>query len=264
MNSLQSFLIELHDLAIPLVLADAIVIFSIICFNMWSSRMRKIRVSIDQLTQKLVALHNVSAKDLLALSQAQEMDDSVKVLLLETSASWMIFPQGGAQHQVEQTLFSYRTYVEIWHIRRVLRSKINLDLLEAMPNLLVGFGLMCTFAFLAIALIQTGQALHALDVSSLQQETVLQNLIATAGGKFIVSIAGLLCSLIWNWRIKVMMNTLQNSLSALCETLKHIAPDNAAQMFIQIQLGLLQDIGAAIRSISLNCGVDRDVPTTAH
>jgi hypothetical protein len=248
--NLQFNLFELHDLAIPLVLADAIVIFSVICFNKWSSRVQKIRLEIDLLNQKISTHHPVEHKDLMQLSQEHEMDASVKILLQETNASWMAFPQSDAQNKIPQTLRSYRPYAEIWHIRRILKTKLNLELLEAMPNLLVGFGLMCTFAFLAVALLQTGQALRALDVSALQQETALQNLIATAGGKFIVSIAGLLCSLIWNWRIKVIMNKLQNSLHALCDTLKNIAPENATQIFMQTQLCLLQEISAAIRPVS--------------
>ena len=54
---------------------------------------------------------------------------------------------------------------------------------ETMPNLLIGFGLMCTFIFLAIALQQAGIALNAIDASTRQQDQALQSLIATAGGK---------------------------------------------------------------------------------
>lgn len=262
--NLQFNLFELHDLAIPLVLADAIVIFSVICFNIWSSRVQKIRLEIDLLNQKISTLHPVEHKDLMLLSQQHEMDASVKTLLQETHAGWMVFSQGDAQNKVPQTLRSYRPYAEIWHIRRILKTKLNLELLEAMPNLLVGFGLMCTFAFLAVALLQTGQALQASDVSPLQQETALQNLIATAGGKFLVSIAGLLCSLIWNWRIKVMMNKLQDSLRALCETLKNLAPESATQMFMQTQLGLLQEISVAIRPVLEARTIIFDTEKIAH
>ncbi len=248
--SLPSYLYKLHDLAIPLVLADAIVIFSVICFNFWSSRVRKIRLSIDQLNERISTLSHITPSDLVALSEQQELESSMKGFLQETSASWMTFPEGSSQKEMTQTLFSYRAYNDIWHIRRLLKSKINLELFEAMPNLLVGFGLMCTFSFLAIALIQTGQALSASDASSLQQEVILQNLIATAGGKFIVSIAGLLCSLVWNWRIKVMMRHLQSSLDELCDAFKKIAPDNATQIFLQTQLNLLQNIGIAVQAIS--------------
>ncbi len=248
--SLQPYFFELYDLAIPLVLADAIVIFSVICFNTWSAKVRMLSSNIEQLNQRISALNVVTSDELVALSQEKELDDCVKFLLQETSASWMFLPQRNIPQKPTEVLCCYRSYSEIWHVRKILKAKMNLELFEAMPNILVGFGLMCTFGFLAVALIQAGESLKALDASVLQQEMALQNLIATAGGKFIVSIAGLLCSLIWNWRLKVTMNKLQTALSTLCSTLKNRVPDNAAQRFIQTQLGILQDMDKAIRLLS--------------
>jgi len=108
--------------------------------------------------------------------------------------------------------------------------------------LLIGFGLMCTFIFLAVALQQAGLALNALDVSARQQDQALQSLIATAGGKFITSIAGLLCSLVWNWRAKVALENLQANIDTLCHTLRSHVPDNAAEASVRMQLALFQDI----------------------
>lgn len=246
--SLQLYLVELHDLAIPLALADAIVVFSVICFNKWSSQAQKMRLTIDRVTQQISALSSVAPHNLMTFSEEQDLDTAVKRCLQETSSSWMTFSSKVPLSERTQTWCSVKPYAEIWQTRKILKTQINLELMEAMPNFLVGFGLMCTFAFLAIALLQTGQALRAVDVSPLQQETALQNLIATAGGKFIVSIAGLLCSLLWNWRFKVMINKFQSSLNALCEVLKKSAPENATQLFMQTQLDLLQEIGAAIRT----------------
>lgn len=246
--SLQSYLVDLHDLAIPLVLADAIVVLSVVCFNIWSSRIQKIRLAVDQIHQKIRTQNDVSVQSLNALSEEQDLDEALKTCLQETRSSWMTLPSTVSQDEDARTLCSAKPYAEIWHIRKILKTRINLELMEAMPNFLVGFGLMCTFAFLAVALLQTGQALRALDVSPLQQETALQDLIATAGGKFIVSIAGLLCSLLWNWRIKVIMNKLQGSLSGLGDTFKKIAPENATQLFMQAQLGQLEAIRAVIQT----------------
>ena len=93
-----------------------------------------------------------------------------------------------------------------------------------------------------MALQQAGLALNALDVSARQQDQALQSLIATAGGKFITSIAGLLCSLVWNWRAKVALENLQSSIDTLCHTLRSKVPDNAAEASVRMQLALFQDI----------------------
>jgi methyl-accepting chemotaxis protein len=79
-------------------------------------------------------------------------------------------------------------------------------------------------------------------VSARQQDQALQSLIATAGGKFITSIAGLLCSLVWNWRAKVALENLQSSIDTLCHTLRSKVPDNAAEASVRMQLALFQDI----------------------
>jgi uncharacterized phage infection (PIP) family protein YhgE len=85
-------------------------------------------------------------------------------------------------------------------------------------------------------------ALNALDVSARQQDQALQSLIATAGGKFITSIAGLLSSLVWNWRAKVALENLQTHIDTLCHTLRAHVPDNAAEASVRMQLALFQDI----------------------
>ena len=137
---------------------------------------------------------------------------------------------------------SFRPHAEVWTVQNVMGARMNLALFETMPNLLIGFGLMCTFVFLAVALQQAGVALHAMDASTRQQDQALQSLIATAGGKFITSIAGLLCSLLWNWRAKVSLAKLQAALDALCHTLRARIPDNAAEASMRVQMQMFQDM----------------------
>jgi hypothetical protein len=48
---------------------------------------------------------------------------------------------------------------DIWNARHLLSRQINLPLAEAIPNLLVGLGLLFTFFFLTLALTQATNAL---------------------------------------------------------------------------------------------------------
>jgi hypothetical protein len=77
---------------------------------------------------------------------------------------------------------------------------INPRLHAAMPNLLVGVGLMLTFFGLIVALIAAGE-IASPTVSATQRAEELQKLLNGASAKFATSLAGLLCSLLYTaWR----------------------------------------------------------------
>jgi len=239
--SFTPYLAQLHQLAFPLAIAAGIVVFSLLCFGVWASRIRGARKAVQQLNKSLSHNHdsNDSRREVLHQAQDQTKDPELKFLLRETEAGLIDLPApdgGGLQS------YSFRSHADNWNVRSVLGTRLNLALFETMPNLLIGFGLMCTFIFLAVALQQAGLALNALDVSARQQDQALQSLIATAGGKFITSIAGLLCSLLWNWRAKVALENLQAALDLLCHTLRSQVPDNAAEASMRLQLSLFQDM----------------------
>ncbi len=235
----QPYLAQLETLAIPLAIAGLIFVFSILCFGVWAARLRKIRRSVDALN-KLLKQHSGSAREGLESAQNTLKDSILKFLLRETEAGLIDLP--ASAHSAELQSYSFRPHSETWELRSLAGTRLNLALFETMPNLLIGFGLMCTFIFLAVALQQAGLALNALDVSARQQDQALQSLIATAGGKFITSIAGLFCSLLWNWRAKVALENLQSSLDTLCHTLRSKIPDNAAEASVRLQISLSQDL----------------------
>ena len=234
MNALPS---QLHELAIPLAIAGLIVVFSLACFGVWSQRLRQARRAVMALTTQL-GQGDDNAHAALQAAQRNTEDTTLRHLLRETEAGLIDLP---AESQSTRS-FSFRPHAETWTVHDVVGGRMNLALFETMPNLLIGFGLMCTFIFLAVALQQAGVALNALDASTRQQDQALQSLIATAGGKFITSIAGLLCSLLWNWRAKVALGALQAALDGLCHTLRGRIPDNAAEASMRLQIQLVQDM----------------------
>jgi hypothetical protein len=232
------YLAQLQQLAVPLAIAAVIVVFSLLSFGVWASRIRAVRVAVQQLHQSL-ARSSGNGRAALHQAQASTTDPALKFLLRETEAGLIDLPATSGSGLQS---YSFRSHADTWEPRSVLGGRLNLALFETMPNLLIGFGLMCTFIFLAVALQQAGLALNALDVSARQQDQALQSLIATAGGKFITSIAGLLCSLLWNWRAKVALENLQAELDTLCHTLRSQVPDNAAEASMRVQLSLFQDM----------------------
>jgi predicted nucleic acid-binding Zn-ribbon protein len=241
------YLAQLQELAVPLAIAGVILVFTVISFGIWSSRIRQVRQAVQALNQHM-AQSTGNSRDALRSAYTQTHDDELKFLLRETEAGLIDLPTQTGAHNGPRASYSFRSHADTWTVRSVLGGRMNLALFETMPNLLIGFGLMCTFIFLAVALQQAGLALNALDVSARQQDQALQSLIATAGGKFITSIAGLLCSLVWNWRAKVALENLQSSIDTLCHTLRSHVPDNAAEASVRMQLALFQDILDANRS----------------
>ena len=238
---MQTYFAQLEQLLVPLLIAAVIFVFSITVFVIWSRRIDQIRKSVTDL-DNWVRSSNDKGRDILAQAQSKTPDEVLRFLLRETQAGLIDLPTGRNSAQTSTTSYSFRSHAETWTVRDALGGRLNLSLFETMPNLLIGFGLMCTFIFLAVALQQAGLALNALDVSARQQDQALQSLIATAGGKFITSIAGLLCSLVWNWRAKISLGNLQSSIDALCHTLRSKIPDNAAEASMRVQLSLFQEI----------------------
>ena len=242
---MNPYLAQLEQLAVPLAIAALIFVFAILNFQRWTARIASVREQVRELNDWLAAATG-SSRDALLKAERQTQDNELKFLLRETEAGLIDLPApngtpSGA-NAGQRASYSFRSHADTWTVRSVLGGRLNLSLFETMPNLLIGFGLMCTFIFLAVALQQAGLALNALDVSARQQDQALQSLIATAGGKFITSIAGLLCSLVWNWRAKISLENLQTSIDTLCHTLRARVPDNAAEASVRMQLALFQDI----------------------
>jgi len=229
---MNSGFLQLQELAVPLAIAGLIVLFAALTFGVWSRRIQRARAAVQGLHAWLQ--HSAgSGHEALQQAQRQTEDEALQFLLRETEAGLIDLPTQSS---------SFRPHAEVWTVQNVIGARMNLALFETMPNLLIGFGLMCTFIFLAIALQQAGIALNAMDASARQQDQALQSLIATAGGKFITSIAGLLCSLLWNWRAKVSLAKLQAALDALCHTLRARIPDNAAEASMRVQMQVFQDM----------------------
>ncbi len=97
------------------------------------------------------------------------------------------------------------------------RVGLNLRFYQAVPNILVGLGLLFTFIGLVAALHFAAGGVTASEVSEAQ--AALRELLAAATFKFVTSIAGLAASLGFSWREKVQLYATQAEIRRLCQLL---------------------------------------------
>lgn len=94
---------------------------------------------------------------------------------------------------------------------------VNLRFYQAVPNLLVGTGLLFTFLGLVGALYFASKGVAAAAIQEAQH--ALRELLAAATFKFATSIAGLGSSMLFSWREKVLLYKVQRLLGLLCAAL---------------------------------------------
>lgn len=212
------------------LIAAGITLFALFFWWRWSSKVKGTTKSLANLT-KQVTLRQEEGVDALRDILENTSDPAVKALLQETHDS--LFQMPG---ELGYEPFSLKTYQEIWQPKVLLAKRVNLALFEAMPNLLIGAGLMFTFIYLAAAL---GSASNALGSDSAE---AIRGLLENAGGKFITSIAGIFCSLVWNFRSKAVLEALDDEVEALSIAFRKIAKDTGAEAAVSMQMSLLGEL----------------------
>ena len=100
----------------------------------------------------------------------------------------------------------------------LLEAGVNLRVYHAVPNLLVGGGLLFTFVGLVGALYFASRGIAGGDVA--QAQHALHELLAAATFKFVTSIAGLGSSLVFSWREKALLYRFQRQLARFCAALE--------------------------------------------
>lgn len=214
-------------------LAAFIVIGSSILWIRWSKSIKSIRYLITTLSLESNE-STPTPKEVIALHWEECPSPTIKSLLEETKEGLI-----DLDDDFGEATYSLRPYVDIWNTRAALSEEINLPLFESMPNLLIGFGLMCTFIFLSFAIYS---ATAGLGTGEGDPRQALEHLLSSASGKFVTSIAGLLCSLIWSWAAKSLLLDVDRSIGRLITRLKKLAPDNAPEIALANQLSIFKEI----------------------
>ncbi len=151
---------------------------------------------------------------------------------------------------------------DLWSANRLLARSLNLPLAEAVPNLLVGVGLLFTFFFLTLALTEATTALlptkagaPAADLTS-----ATRGLLSAAGAKFLTSLTGLLASIVWTIGYRRRMARLSAAADAVLDRIGRIVPSGGAEMATFAQLQLSRD---ALQTAASDAEVSKDVASKA-
>jgi len=128
---------------------------------------------------------------------------------------------------------------DLWSANRLLSRSMNLPLAEAVPNLLVGVGLLFTFFFLTLAL---NEATSALDAKAANLTDATQGLLKAAGAKFLTSLTGLLASIVWTIAFRRRMARLAAAAEAVLDRIGRIVPSGGGEMAMFAQLQASRDV----------------------
>lgn len=131
------------------------------------------------------------------------------------------------------------------------RVGLNLRFYQAVPNILVGIGLLFTFVGLVAALHFASAGVTAADVREAQG--ALRELLAAATFKFATSIAGLAASLVFSWREKVHLHAAQAEIRRFCglleERLVPLTPETLLVAQVDETRRINQRLGQLSRSL---------------
>lgn len=144
----------------------------------------------------------------------------------------------------EKTLGSARAPHAVFDDTLLARVGINLRFYQAVPNILVGLGLLFTFLGLVAALHFASGGVTADDVREAQ--AALRELLAAATFKFVTSIAGLGASLVFSWREKVHLHAVQAEISRFCRLLEARVVPLTPEALLADQIRETQQIGRLV------------------
>ncbi|MBP3981383.1 hypothetical protein J8G26_11650 [Acidovorax sp. JG5] len=131
----------------------------------------------------------------------------------------------------------YGTPRDLWSAPGLLARHFNLGLAEAIPNVLVGVGLLFTFVFLSWALVGATTALTEAS-SSKETEAAISQLLRIAGGKFLTSLAGLVASICWTLFFRHSLNEIAIACEKLLAVLAKVVSPAGGETVTMQQLVL--------------------------
>jgi methyl-accepting chemotaxis protein len=175
-------------------------------------------------------------RDAIGEAVQKTKDVNVRALLAEVQSGLFELPG-----DLGVKTYSLRFYQDVWTPRALLARKVNLDLYESAPNIIIGIGLLCTFFFLAIALADVLPALRGTSSPDVIRSAI-EGLLQNAAGKFLTSISGMFCSLTWTFASKRSLVSLEDEIEALCVAMRRHVEDSGGESAITAQIALLEEI----------------------
>lgn len=141
----------------------------------------------------------------------------------------------------EQTFGSARPPHSVFDDTLFARVGINLRFYQAVPNILVGLGLLFTFLGLVAALHFASSGVTAADIREAQ--AALRELLSAATFKFVTSIAGLAASIAFSWREKIHLHEAQAEIGRFCRLLEARVVPLTPEALLADQVRETQQIG---------------------
>lgn len=236
--SLKTF-VENDKLVIGI--AFAILAFAILVYRIWfHPKLKALGNALAELISQLQKIDGGWSALSEAGRAASARHEVLRAPWRETEARVLMLPHGASHVPV-----MFGPSNDVWMPSRLLRAKMNVAVFEAMPNLLVGIGLLFTFFFLSLALSKATIALTG-DVQG-QAEIIkaTKDLLSTAGAKFTTSLAGLLASIIWTVFAKNKMATLSRAGDQIAELVHKAVSVSGAEMAIYGQLQTLNKLDSS-------------------
>jgi hypothetical protein len=137
---------------------------------------------------------------------------------------------------------------------------VNLRFYTAVPNYLVGLGLLFTFAGLVAALYFASSGVAAASIQEAQ--TALRHLLAAATFKFMTSIAGLGASIVYSSREKAQLYRLGQRFDALCTALEQRLVPVTPEYLGTVQLAEMRNQSLLLRRLGRHLHVT--IPDTVE
>jgi hypothetical protein len=142
----------------------------------------------------------------------------------------------------------------------VTGAGVNLRFYTAVPNYLVGLGLLFTFIGLVAALYFASAGVVAPNIQEAQD--ALRDLLAAATFKFVTSIAGLGASIVYSSREKTQLYRLGQRLDALCTALEQRLVPVTPEYLGTVQLAEMRNQSLQLRRLGRHLHVT--IPDTVE
>ena len=170
--------------------------------------------------QKLPTADTIEEKRNEFVRQHQEIDDYFKDDRSVFSHLWMEFTEQLIEPTDREPVFQNSIRPEkFFTLENFLKQKnINLKLLESMPGILVGLGVLGTFVGLSISLLRV---LPYLEEGNQNLNQAVEILMSGASVAFFTSVVGLFFSLLFNFSSDKKMSALQIQLNKFTYTLEN-------------------------------------------
>jgi hypothetical protein len=150
-----------------------------------------------------------------------EQYESIGSLFLEDKVfhnAWAEFDETVIIETEKERITTSKRPHDYFNEHSIISPRINLRLLHAVPNYLVGLGLLFTFIGLIAAIHFAAAGLGSPDGG----KQALKDLLQMASVKFFSSITGLLCSILLSIIQKRWLNALNKKIYAICRKIEEL------------------------------------------